>query len=249
MPTTDPAAFSNRVALVTGAAGGLGGALSRALAQHGATVAACDVDEPGLGRLVSEAAGAPGSIRAWRMDLADPASIERELAGIEAACGPVEILMHAAVLHIAGEDGSEPRSFIDHTPSQVLATLAVSVVGPTLLTQLVCRGMAKRKSGRIVLLGSMHRGGSAGLVMYAAAKSYVNALARGLFLELRELNILTLVANPGGMDTGLHAHRYPWMMSPDLVAGVILEQIALPGHVALLSFELVPHDPEHPDGF
>jgi NAD(P)-dependent dehydrogenase (short-subunit alcohol dehydrogenase family) len=63
----------------------------------------------------------------------------------------------------------------------MLETLAVAVTGPTLLTQLVCKRMVERRSGRIVLTGSMHRTGTAGLVMYSAAKAYANALARGLF--------------------------------------------------------------------
>jgi 2,3-dihydro-2,3-dihydroxybenzoate dehydrogenase len=220
-----------RLALVTGAAGGLGGALVRSLSQRGATVVACDVDTGRLGRLES------GRVHPWRMDLSDPEDIQRGLQAI------------AAEHHFAGDDGDEPRAFVDHSPSQVLETLAVAVTGPTLLTQLVCKRMVERRSGRIVLTGSMHRTGAAGLVMYSAAKAYVNALARGLFLELREYDVVTSVANPGGMHTALHRHRHPWMLDPAVVAETIVEQLALPGGVAVLSFEMVPHHPEHPDSF
>lgn len=85
--------------------------------------------------------------------------------------------------------------------------------------------------------------------MYAAAKAYINALARGLFLELREYDIISSVANPGGMNTSLHWHRHSWMLDPSVVAETIVQQIALPSNVALLSFDMVPHDPAHPDGF
>ncbi len=235
--------LQGRLALVTGAAGGLGSALVRSLSQRGATVVACDVDPGSLSRLES------GRVHPWRMDLSDPEDIQCSLQAITAEHGDVDILIHAAVRHFAGDDGEEPRDFVSHSPSQVLETLAVAVTGPTLLTQLVCKRMVERRFGRIVLTGSMHRTGTAGLVMYSAAKAYVNALARGLFLELREYDIITSVANPGGMHTALHRHRHPWMLDPIVVADTIAEHLALPGGVAVLSFEMVPHHPEHPDSF
>ena len=235
--------LQGRLALVTGAAGGLGGALVRSLSQRGAVVVACDVDVRSLARLES------GRVHPWRMDLSDHEDIQRSLQAITAEHGDVDILIHAAVRHFASDDGDELQAFVDHSPSQVLETLTVAVTGPTLLTQLVCKRMVERRSGRIVLTGSMHRTGAAGLVMYSAAKAYVNALARGLFLELRKYDVITSVANPGGMHTALHRHRHPWMLDPDVVAETIAEHLALPGGVAVLSFEMVPHHPEHPDSF
>ncbi len=221
----------------------MGGALVRSLSQRGAAVVACDVDTGGLGRLKSS------RVHPWRMDLADPEDIQRSLRSIVAEHGEIDILIHAAVRHFAGDNGDELRDFVNHSTSQVLETLAVAVTGPTLLTQLVCKRMVERRSGRIVLTGSMHRTGTAGLVMYSAAKAYINALARGLFLELREYDVITSVANPGGMHTALHRHRYPWMLDPAVVAETIVEHLVLPGGVALLSFEMVPHHPEYPDTF
>lgn len=235
-----------QVALVTGAAGGLGGALTAALAREGATVIACDIATDRLERLPSQTAG---DIHPHRMDLTDPEDIQRCLQEVVDRYGDVDILVHTAIRHFAGDDGNEPRAFADHTPAQLMETLAVSVTGPTLLTQIVARRMVERRAGRIVLTGSMHRDGTAGLVMYAAAKAYVNALARGLFLELRPYDITTLVSNPGGMHTGLHQHRHPWMLDPAVVADTIVGLLLLPAHAAVLTFEMVPHDVEHPDSF
>ena len=234
---------------MTGAAGGLGGALVRALARRGVVVVGCDLDVETLGRVAADAGIAGETVHARRLDLTDPADIEGSVAGIAERHGDIDILIHAAVRHFPAAVGREARPFIDHTPGEVLETLTVAVTGPTLLTQLVARRMVERGTGRIVFTGSMHRSGTPGLVMYAAAKAYVNALARGLFLELREHDIVTSVANPGGMNTGLHWHRHAWMLDPAVVAETIVQQIALPGNVALLSFDMVPHDPEHPDGF
>lgn len=235
--------LSGHIALVTGAAGGLGSALVRALVERGATVVACDTNATALSEIASE------RVMAWPMNLADAADIEGAVVGIEKQVGAIDILIHAAVHHITGDDGTEARGFVDHTPTQVMETLAVSISGPTLLTQLVCKGMVRRHRGRIVFTGSMHRNGTPGLVMYAAAKAYLNALARGLFLELRPFDIISAVANPGGMNTPLHGNRYPWMLDPDIVARTIVDHLALPDGVAMLSFEMVPHHPEHPDWF
>jgi NAD(P)-dependent dehydrogenase (short-subunit alcohol dehydrogenase family) len=238
--------LKGRVALVTGAAGGLGSALAQALARRGATVLAADVD---IAALHSMHNGAEASIEPLYLNLTEPRDIVRCVETITRERGRVDILAHTAIRHFAGDDGHELRPFTDHSVEQVLETLAVSVTGPTLLTQLVCRGMLERRSGSIVFTGSMHRTGTAGIAMYTAAKAYVNTLARALFLELREHNITTLVANPGGMHTNLHGYRYPWMLDPVVVAEAIANQLMLPEGVAVLSFEIVPHDPENPDGF
>ena len=242
------AALRGQVALVTGAAGGLGSALVRSLARHGAVVVACDVDDEGLQRVKDAAHGdGAGAVHPRHLDLADPEEIQRSVAVITAEHGDIDLLIHAAVRHFPGAVGKEARPFVEHSPAQVLETLAVAVTGPTLLTQLVCQRMVERRRGRIVLTGSMQRHGAAGIVMYAAAKAYVNALARGLFLELREYGIVASVANPGGMNTGLHWHRHGWMLDPAVVAETIVQQLTLPSNVAVLSFEIVPHDPAHPD--
>jgi NAD(P)-dependent dehydrogenase (short-subunit alcohol dehydrogenase family) len=238
--------LAGQVAVVTGAAGGLGSALVRALAVRGVVVVGCDLNVEGVEHVAAES---DGSVHGHRLDLTDPSDIERSVGAVTSRHGEIDILIHAAVRHFPAAVGQEARPFIDHSPAQVLETLAVAVTGPTLLTQLVSQRMVARGTGRIVFTGSMHRTGSPGLVMYAAAKAYVNTLARGLFLELREHDIITSVANPGGMNTGLHWHRYDWMLDPAVVAETIVQQIALPGNVALLSFDMVPHDPEHPDGF
>jgi len=238
--------LAGQVAVVTGAAGGLGSALVGVLTRRQAVVVACDLDVEALERVLPDG---DGLVHRHRLDLTDPADIERGVAAIGRQHGDIDILIHAAVRHFPAAVGKEARPFIDHSPEQVLETLAVAVTGPTLLTQMVCRRMVERGAGRIVFTGSMHRTGTAGLVMYAAAKAYVNALARGLFLELREHDIITSVANPGGMNTGLHWHRHGWMLDPAIVAETIVQQIALPGNVALLSFDMVPHDPANPDGF
>lgn len=242
--TTTIGGLAGQVALVTGGAGGLGAALVRSLARQGATVIACDIDADGLTRLANAHLG---NVRPRRLDLTDPDDIERGVADIAAEHGDLDILIHAAVRHFPSAVGNELRPFVDHTPEQVLETLAVAVTGPTLLTQLVCQRMIARRRGRIVFTGSMLRHGTAGIVMYTAAKAYVTALARGLFLELREHNIVAAVAHPGGMNTALHWHRHPWMLDPTTVADTIVGHLLLPPNLAVLSFELVPHDPDHPD--
>ncbi len=206
-------ALAGRVAVVTGAAGGLGSALTQVLARRGAHVVACDIDEEGLARL-SEA----GAVTPLPMDLSRPESVQRGVAVILQTHGGADILVHAAIRHIPTDAEHEPRAFADHSPAQVLETLSVSVVGPTLLTQILCPSMIARRWGRIVFTGSMHRTGTPGLAMYSAAKAYLNALARGLFLELREHNVTAAVTNPGGMNTGLHGRRFPWMLDPAAVA-------------------------------
>ena len=88
--------IENEVAIVTGAASGMGRATSRLFADEGARVAALDVSTESLTKVVEEINGAGGEARAWTVDLVDRAAIDASIDEIAAHFGGIDILINNA---------------------------------------------------------------------------------------------------------------------------------------------------------
>jgi 3-oxoacyl-[acyl-carrier protein] reductase len=160
-----------RVALVTGASGGIGAALTRRLVEAGARVA-------GAYRSGAERAAATGAELTLQADLADPAACRRLVDEVEAALGPVEVL--AANAGVGGR-----RTVDEVTLEDFDAALAVNLRAPFLLAQRVLPAMRERGWGRILFTSSVaaFTGGIVG-PHYASSKAGLHGLTH--FLAARE---------------------------------------------------------------
>ena len=96
-----------RVAVVTGAASGIGRATARLFAQEGAQVAVIDRDAAGAARVAEEIAAAGGAARAFGLDLSDAGQIAPVIAKARAALGPIDILVNNAGVVLAAPIGGE----------------------------------------------------------------------------------------------------------------------------------------------
>lgn len=135
--------LKDKVALVLGAGGGLGGAIARSLAAEGARLALADVSAEGLARIEAEVKGAGAQAISLAWDLADLAAIETNVARIEAELGPVQVLVN----NTGGPPptpagGQDPALWAKHFNAMVLSVIA--------LTDRVLPGMKAAGWGRIV---------------------------------------------------------------------------------------------------
>lgn len=183
--------LEGRVALVTGAAQGIGRAVARRLAADGALVAVNDLvaDE----RLTSLAESLGGYVAAG--DVSEPAAVRALVAGIESQVGAVDVLVanHAAMTMGAVEDVD-----LDDWWRVVDTNLG----GTFQLVQAVLPGMRRRGQGRIVLIAS--EWGLTGWPLataYAASKAGLVALAKTLGRELAPEGIVVNAVAPGVIDT------------------------------------------------
>src|SRR4051812_3146462 len=92
--------IAGKVAIVTGAASGMGRATAHLFGDEGAKVAAIDLNEKDLMKVVGEIEGAGGTVRGWTLDLADRAAIDRVVADIAAHFGGIDILVNNAGISI-----------------------------------------------------------------------------------------------------------------------------------------------------
>ncbi len=167
--------LTGQAALVTGASGGIGGAIARALHRHGATVALAGTRTAALEALAQQLGERAHVITA---DLADPDAVERLARDAEAAMGKLDILVNNAgitrdnlALRMKDEDWQ--------------AVLDVNLTAAFRLTRAVLRGMVRRRHGRIISIASVVGiTGNPGQANYAAAKAAMIGMTKSLAAEV-----------------------------------------------------------------
>ncbi|GAA2998885.1 2,3-dihydro-2,3-dihydroxybenzoate dehydrogenase [Streptosporangium longisporum] len=181
------------VAVVTGAARGIGEAVARALTRAGARVAALDVDTERVERV---AAGL-GTAVAYTCQVADSAAVDDVIARVETDLGPIGLLVN-----VAGVLCSGPAVTIGD--EEWARTFAVNAGGVFHLSRAVARRMIPRRSGAIVTVGSNAAGvPRTNMAAYAASKAAAAHFTRCLGLELAPYGIRCNVVSPGSTDTAM----------------------------------------------
>lgn len=189
--------FAGRIALVSGAAAGIGAAVAGALVEAGAHVVAIDLDEAGLVAQGQTLAGLAGTFHPEVLDVSDVAGVERLVAEVEAKRGAIEYLVNVAgVLWLADT--------LDCTDEQWLRTFEVNTHGVFYLLRAVGRVMRARGRGAIVTVGSnaAHIPRTR-MAAYAASKAATTQLTRTLGLELAAHGIRCNLVSPGSTDTAM----------------------------------------------
>jgi len=184
-------------ALVTGAGGGIGQAISQGLAQFGANVACLDISNEIAAAAAQsvQQAGDPESFPVT-CDVRDPGQVERAVAEVLARFGKIDILVNAS-----GNGILKPA--IDFTLEDWEETIHVYLRSTFLFAKLVGRGMVERGQGSIINISSVASvvALGRGTAAYAAAKAGVNALTRELALEWAKKGVRVNAISPCQIDT------------------------------------------------
>jgi 2-hydroxycyclohexanecarboxyl-CoA dehydrogenase len=176
----------DRLAVVTGGGGGIGGAISRRLAEEGARVAVTDVDAKAAEKVATEIGGS-----AHVLDITEP----EQAARLASELGEVDVLVNNA-----GWDRVMP--FLETDPDFWRKNVTINLLGPIAVTHAFARGMAERGRGRIVNVASdAGRTGSTGETVYAAAKGGIIAFTKSLARELARHNVNVNCVCPGPTET------------------------------------------------
>ena len=175
---------------MTGAGGGIGGAIAERLAREGAAVACNDLD-PATAQATAELVGGIAA----PFDVADPAAVAEGTRRIVASLGPIEILVaNHAVMTMAPlvEERSEDR----------WRMLEVNLLGTAWLIGAVAAGMRERGWGRIVVIASEWGvTGWPGAASYSASKGGIISLARSAAVALAPHGVAVNAVAPGVTDT------------------------------------------------
>jgi NAD(P)-dependent dehydrogenase (short-subunit alcohol dehydrogenase family) len=219
-----------RVAVVTGAAGGIGRAAARAFAEAGYRIAALDLEEDGARECAADAGGGSVGIRC---DVADWDSVRSAFARVGGELGRVDAL-HANA-------GSEGYFAFEELPVEELRRqIDVNLVGQLYCVKAALPLLERAGGGAIVLTASVQAHLTLpGCVPYAAAKGGLLAVARALAVELGPKGIRVNTISPGTIDTPMLDRSLEGMNTEeaaDLLSGVraanALGRIGEPAEIA-----------------
>lgn len=214
--------LDGKSALVTGASGGIGAGIARALHAQGAKVALSGTRRDALEALAAELGESAAVCPA---DLREAGSAEALIAAAEAACGPLAILVNNAGLT---KDGLAIRM----KDEDWATVLDVDLAAPFRLARAALRGMLKRRAGRIIGIGSVVGAtGNPGQANYAAAKAGLVGMSKALAQEVGSRGITVNVIAPGFVETPM-TDALNDEQKARLIAGIPLGRMGAPADVA-----------------
>jgi 3-oxoacyl-[acyl-carrier protein] reductase len=195
---------AGRVALITGAASGMGRAMARLFADEGARVAVVDRNGAGAEAVAAEIVEAHGEgvAIAWTVDLSDGEAIATLVDDVSSRLGPVDILVNNAGIALPavldGDDGAYEQAWT--------ATLAVNLTAYERLARACLPHLLRNGDGRIVNIASTEGlGASRFNSPYVAAKHGVIGLTKALAVELGARGVTANAVCPGPIRTGMTA--------------------------------------------
>jgi len=191
--------LQGRIALVTGAAQGIGRAIALELSKSGATLALADINEVKLAQVAAEIEAAGGQAAAFRIDVSNEESIEAGAKAVLERFGKVEILVNNAGI-------TRDRLMLRMKRADWDLVLDINLTGAFLLTQALLSPMLKNRWGRIVNMASVvGRAGQAGQVNYAASKAGLIGLTRSMAREFASRGITVNAVAPGFIEAPMTA--------------------------------------------
>ena len=219
--------LDGKVAIVTGAARGMGEATARAFVAEGARVLVADVLEEEGRALTAELGEAA---RFCRLDVSSEESWAAALTAAESSLGPVNVLVNNAAIN-------DFRSLLDYDKQSFQRVLDVNLLGTMLGLRYVGEAMVRRRSGAIVNIGSVDgTRGANGYSAYVTSKWAVRGLTRAAAMEFGPRGVRVNAVLPGGVYTAM---GNPNGLSVEQInrgyTNVPLQRVGMPGEIAQAS--------------
>ncbi len=190
--------MTEKIAVVTGAARGIGAATARRLAADGIAVAVLDLDEAACAGTVEEIADAGGRAIAVGADVCDRAQVEAAVARVASELGAPNVLVNNAGV-------IRDNLLFKMTDDDWETVIGVHLRGAFLMTRAVQKHMVGQRWGRIVNLSSTSALGNRGQANYSAAKAGLQGFTKTLAIELGPFGITANAIAPGFIATDMTA--------------------------------------------
>ncbi len=189
--------LTGKIAIVTGAASGIGLAIAQRFARDGAAVAVWDLDAAGAQRVADELNAAGGKAIACAVDVSSRAQIEAAANRVRAELGPINILVNNAGI-------SNYTPFLEMTDEQWDRMITINLKSVFMVTQIVLPDMVAAQWGRVINISSSSaQSGSPRMTHYVASKGGVIGFTKSLAMEFAAQGITVNNVPPGFVDTPL----------------------------------------------
>ena len=231
--------LDGQVAIVTGAASGLGLETVRLLASHGARVVLADVNTERVQAWATELREGGADAVALTVDVASPQSVGDGVASVLDDLGRIDVLINAAGVDVTA-------SATDLTPEDWRRVLGVNLDGPFLVSRAVLPAMRKQGGGHIVNVASTAaKRAWANASAYHASKWGLLGLSHALHVEGREYGVKVTAIVAGGMRTPFLFDRFPdldpeLLQDPACVAETILFALCQPRETVIPELTVLP---------
>jgi 2-hydroxycyclohexanecarboxyl-CoA dehydrogenase len=202
------------VALVTGGGRGIGRAIALRLARAGVAVGIADLDGPSAVAVAEEIVAGGGHASGVALDVADHAAAVMTVQTVEAALGPLHVLVNNA-------GWGRMALFVETEPALWDRIIDVNYRGVLNMTRAVLDGMIARRRGRIVSIASdAGRVGSTGEAVYSGCKAAIIGFSKAVAREVARHGITVNVVCPGPTDTQLLADVMAGERGQKILAGM-----------------------------
>jgi 3-oxoacyl-[acyl-carrier protein] reductase len=220
--------LAGKIAIITGAAGGMGEAAALLFAREGAKVVAVDVDEARVEPVASAIRTAGGSAIAVGCDVTKSAQILEMIARTVAEFGLPTVLFNNA-----GVDTENKRSILDIDEEAFEKVIEVNLKGAWLMIKHVAPKMIEAGGGSIVNTGSVGAEMVCSSAGYCASKAGLVALSKVAAVELGKHNIRVNTINPGATETPMAKHQREEMVKNGLpTSNDVIERMGVLGRMA-----------------
>ena len=214
--------LSGKTALVTGASGGIGGAIARAIHAQGGAVVLSGTRRPALDELAAEL-GARAAV--CPADLREPGAADALITAAESALGPLSILVNNAGF-------TRDMLALRMSDADWQGVLDVDLSAPFRLIRAALRGMLKRRAGRIINIASIVGvTGNAGQANYSAAKAGLIGMSKSLAQEVGSRGVTVNVIAPGFVQTAM-TNGLPDAQKTKLLDAIPLGRMGMPEDIA-----------------
>lgn len=217
--------LKDKVAVVTGAARGIGQAIAVKLASCGANIVLCDLKEEWLAETVALVKEQGVDVLTYSVNVVDGEAVKDVVADVVKTCGKIDILVNNA--------GITKDTLISRmTEENWDAVLDVNLKGTFLFTKAVARPMMKQRYGAIVNIASIiGLIGNAGQANYAASKGGVIALTKSVAKELASRNVRANAVAPGFIDTAM-TKDLPDDVKNQMMTAIPMKKLGQPEDIA-----------------
>jgi 3-oxoacyl-[acyl-carrier protein] reductase len=218
--------FEGKVALVTGAARGIGEAIALTLAREGADVVVTDVDLEGAQRVAQEIEGMGRKAKAVQADVSQREAVQRLVSEAVSLFGKVDILVNNAGIIRRG-------TFLDHDPQDWEKVLSVNLGGTFNCAKEVVPLMIKQGGGKIINISSVvgKMGDIASAPSYGTSKGAINTFTKSLARELAPYGINVNAVAPHAIETDM-SREWSEEKRRQIVEAIPLKRLGKPEEVA-----------------